>query len=173
MVKILTVTYTFLLAIYFQGGGFLENDAPVTYSRKVEENTGLAVAISYLVFQIVRNVIVTQLKHRWLALLFVWVLFGGYVGILYYPTRFEKAHFFYSTNAFVASFLLTLLLRWERKTGIVETLVQIILFVFLVVAYFSLKKWMGLAEFLYIIFTMGLWNACAQKPVSWREIFLN
>jgi FtsH-binding integral membrane protein len=167
------LTYTFLLVIYFQGSGFLEDDAPATYSRKVEENTGLAVALCYLVFHIVKNMICTQFKHRWLALIFVWVLFGGYVGVLYYPMRFERAHFFYSTNAFVASFLLTLLLRWERKIGIVETLVQIILFVFLVVAYFSLKKWMGLAEFLYIITTVGLWDACAQKPVSWWEMFLD
>lgn len=158
--------------MYFQPPGFLRNNYPYTYSKKIEHQPGIALAIFVLILKLAFRV-GKFVKHRFLYCYLIWTLSIGYIGLFYYPTSHENAHLFYSVMAIVSSFILSCILYYETIFDFMQFSRISFWFLFLILMFFLFDNLVGVAEILYLFYSVLSWNVVGScNPSLWKTFFL-
>jgi len=166
------LVYILGLVMYFQPPGFVVNDFPYTYSKKIEQQPGFAVAIFLLILRIAFRV-GKLVKLRFLYCYLLWLFSVGYLGLFFYPTSQQNAHLFYSVTSLLSSYVLSCLLYYESLFDLYQISRLSFWFLFLVLVFFVYDNLTGVAEITYLYFAVRSWSVVGSCETSlWKTFFL-
>lgn len=152
-----------LVIIYLEPPGPLYESNLKTISRALQDHPGLGGALFCLLVVEIYKLDLQQARENYTIAFSSWVLMASFIGVLFYDTNFDNAHFFYSVTAIVSSFIISIV-RWLENMGRNwEFLLLCLSLIFVIISYTVVLSVLGVAEIIYIVLTLSFWLITRQK----------